>query len=277
MAEKNMMKAAIIQMTVTPGQIAANEAKAMAMAEEAARAGSDFIVLPELWSSGYDLGHLAEFAVPLADHGGIAKMQRLAKEYGIFIAAGSVATVKDGAYYNTAVLIDADGEIIGMYDKSHLFPLGLQEDQYFTAGRDFCLVDTPWGRVGLILCYDIRFPAFCRNLALRGAEIVVVPAQFGAPRIQHWNTLAVARAIENQCFVLACNVTGEKETGCNGSSLIISPWGEVIAHGDEREQILYGELDLQQIEKVRRTIPVFRQRQVGLDEIDNKKIKEKDL
>jgi omega-amidase len=264
-----MMQAAIIQMAVEPGNAAVNMGKAAAFVTEAAKQGCDFIVLPELWYGGYALDRLDELAAPLASHPGILRMQQLAKEYGVMLAAGSVATVKDGKYYNTAVLIGETGQIIGQYDKIHLFPLGLHEDQYFTPGEDFCLVDTPWGRLGIILCYDIRFPALCQNLALQGAELLIIPAQFGAARIQHWNILAQARAIENQCFVLACDVTGDKDSGYCGSSLMVSPWGELIAHGDEREQILYGELDFSQIEKVRRTIPVFQQRRSNVDEIDN--------
>ncbi len=271
MREKMSLDIAVIQMAVEPGTPAINMEKAVAMVREAAKNGSELIVLPELWYSGYALDQLAADAMPLSSHPGIQQMQRLAKEYGVFLAAGSVATKKQGSYYNTAVFIDNAGRITGQYDKIHLFPLGLHEDQYFAPGKDFCLVDTPWGRVGMILCYDIRFPALCQNLVLRGAEMLIIPAQFGAARIQHWNILAQARAIENQCFVLACDVTGDKDSGYCGSSLVVSPWGEVLVHGDDQETILYGKLDFSQIEKVRRTIPVFEQRRPIFDEIIDKK------
>lgn len=264
------MKAAIIQLAVKEGQIAENEKKALALLEEAAKQGSELLVLPELWNSGYDLEHLSLFAAPLGENTGIQKLQKLAAAFGVYIVAGSVATRKNGNYYNTSVTIDKQGNIIGEYDKIHLFPLGLQEDKYFTAGDHFCLVDTPWGKLGVILCYDVRFPALCRNLVLRGATILVVPAEFAQARITHWQILNRARAIENQCFVLAANVTGEIGSPYSGSSMIISPWGEIIAQGDEKEQIVYGELDFTQIEKVRRVIPVFQQRQDILDEIDHK-------
>lgn len=257
-------------MVVEPGNPAGNLEKAVSLVTEAAKKGSELIVLPELWYGGYALNRLSNDAISLPEHPGIQQMQRLAKEYGIFLAAGSVATVKNGSYYNTAVFIDDTGKIIGQYDKIHLFPLGLQEDRYFAPGKDFCLVDTPWGRMGIVLCYDIRFPALCQNLVLQGAELLIIPAQFGAARIQHWNILAQARAIENQCFVLACDVTGDKDSGYCGSSLMVSPWGEIIVQGDEKETILYGQLDFNQIEKVRRTIPVFQQRRAVFDEINDK-------
>lgn len=261
------LKTAVIQMAVTIGDIVANEANGIAMVKEAAQKGSQLIVLPELWNSGYDLGHLAQFAQPLAEHKTIQKLQGIAKEFGVTIVAGSVATKEGTDYYNTAVTIDNSGEIVGKYHKIHLFPLGLKEDQYFTPGEDFCLIDMPWGKMGIILCYDVRFPALCQNLVLQGASVLVIPAQFAAARIDHWRILNQARAIENQCFVLACNITGEDDSGYCGCSMIISPWGEMIAEGNSREQILYGELDFAQIEKVRRTIPVFQQRRMGIDQI----------
>lgn len=270
MREKTTLQAAMVQMAVTPGKPAVNLEKAASLVTEAAKNGSELIVLPELWYGGYALDRLAEDATSLSAHPGVLQMQQLAKEYGVFLAAGSVATVKNGSYYNTAVFIDDTGKIIGQYDKIHLFPLGLQEDRYFTRGEDFCLVDTPWGRVGIVLCYDIRFPALCQNLVLQGAEMLIIPAQFGAARIQHWNILAQARAIENQCFVLACDVTGDKDSGYCGSSLMVSPWGEILVQGDEKETILYGALDFSQIAKVRRTIPVFEQRCLIFDEINDK-------
>lgn len=263
------IKVAVIQMAVAEGNLTANEKKAIAMVRQAAEAGAELVVLPELWNSGYQLEQLAQFAAPVLENTSLKKMKALAKEFGIYLVAGSVATRKEDCYYNTAITFDHNGDIIGKYNKIHLFPLGLREDQYFAGGDDFCLVESPWGKLGIVLCYDLRFPALCRNLALQGANILVVPAQFPKARIRHWQILNQARAIENQCFVVAANVTGKMDSPYCGSSMIISPWGEILAQGDEREQILYSELDLEEISKVRKTIPVFQQRKAILDEIDD--------
>ncbi|MGH7792749.1 MAG: nitrilase-related carbon-nitrogen hydrolase, partial [Thermodesulfobacteriota bacterium] len=132
------------------------------------------------------------------------------------------------------------------------------ENTYFKSGGERLVVDTPLGKLGVIICYDLRFPELARGLALNGAEMLVVPAQWPKARLNHWRTLAIARAIENQSFVIACNRTGrDTKEEYPGHSLIIDPWGDVLAEGEEEEGFIIAEIDLERVNVVRRTMRCF--------------------
>lgn len=267
-------KAALVQFDVLPGQTALNEAAVERLIIKSAELGADMVVLPELWNVGYELGRLDVLA---QDMGGssVKLLARLAKEYGIFIFGGSIAEVKNGRYYNTAPVFNQKGELVHKYRKLHLFPLGLEEDKFFTAGDEWGLVDTPWGRFGLALCYDLRFPALIENLSLRGAQAIVVPAQWPTLRVNHWMLLNQARAVENQAFVLACNRTGKDRSGkYPGCSMLIDPFGDVVSGGIEATHpgVLLGELNLELLRKSRGGIPFYSARRRIIDEIDDTQI-----
>ena len=264
-------KAALVQFDILPGQTALNEAAAERLIVKSAELGADMVVLPELWNVGYDLPQLGNLA---QDMGGssIKLLSRLARENNIFIFGGSIAEIKNGRYYNTAPVFNQKGDLIHKYRKLHLFPLGLEEDKYFTAGDEWGLVDTPWGTFGVALCYDLRFPALLENLALRGAQALVIPAQWPTIRINHWLLLNQARAIENQAFVLACNRTGKDKSGkYSGCSMLVDPFGGIISGGAEANHpgVLLGELDFGLLPKCRRGIPFYSDRRRIIDEIDD--------
>jgi omega-amidase len=253
----------LAQMNVIVGQVEANLARARSMISEAAQRGSDLVVLPELWSTGYDLENATRHATAL-DAGIFAETAALAARYRIHVAGSCLSLIGPNEFGNTLVCFAPDGSLLGAYSKAHLYRL-MDEDQYLTAGNRTTLVDLPWGTAGLAICYDLRFPELCRRYALDGATMVILPAEWPRPRLAHWRTLLRARAIENQMFVIACNRVGESPTDhFPGHSAIIDPWGKAVVEGGDEEALLTGELDLEEIRKFRDKIPVFEDRRPGI-------------
>lgn len=256
-------RVAIAQMQVEIGNIEANEAKAKAFIEDAAGRGADFCVLPELWNMGYALSELPRLGQDTRGSS-VQMLKKCAAENEMPIVGGSIGEKKDGVFYNTLFYIDGRGELVEKYRKVHLFPLELEEDKYFQTGSEWVLTEVGPFQVGFMLCYDLRFPEFCRNLALRGAKIVFVPAQWPAARIDHWLALMKARAIENQIYIVGANAAN-----AGGQSLIVDPMGQVLASGGKEEALLLGEINFDRFEETRSRIPVYRDRKNILDEIDN--------
>ncbi len=244
------------QMDVKLGDPAANWETVKKMTAEAARRGSDLVVFPELWSTGYDLENAAEYATP-TDAGIFAQVAALAQTHEIAILGSCLSLLGEGQFGNTAVYFDGNGRSLGEYSKLHLFRL-MQEEQFLTAGPQRTLVETAWGKAGLTICYDLRFPELFRRYALAGAQLVFVPAEWPHPRLAHWRTLLRARAIENQMFVVACNRVGRsKQTDFFGHSCIIDPWGESVIELGEGEMLGTAVIDIAKVNEVRAKIPVF--------------------
>ena len=252
----------LAQMDVQLGEPERNLARVHDLVAEASRRGSDIVLLPELWATGYDLGNAAKHATP-TDQGLFAATADLAREHSIHIV-GSLLATKGGHITNTAVLFAPTGEALGEYSKIHLFRL-MEEEKVLAAGNQTPILDLPWGKSGLAICYDLRFPELFRKYALGGAVIVFLVAEWPHPRLAHWRILLRARAIENQCFVAACNRVGESRgQRFFGRSAIVDPWGEVVIEGGEEEVLLTAEVDLAQVEEVRARIPVFADRREEL-------------
>lgn len=247
------------QMDVKLGQPAINLAQVQQWAAEAGRRGSDVLVLPELWPTGYDLSRAADYATAVTA-GIFAEVANLAREHQIHILGSCLSLLGEGMYGNTAVLFDPTGNSLGEYSKVHLFQL-MDEHKYLTAGDGRCLMETPWGKSGLAICYDLRFPELFRAYALEGAKIVFLPAEWPYPRLAHWRTLLRARAIENQMFVVACNRIGTTEsTVFFGHSCIIDPWGETVVEAGDTSQLLTVTIDLGKVSEIRTKIPIFADR-----------------
>ena len=241
----------LAQMDIVLGQPEANFARVRELAAEAKRRGSDILVLPELWATGYDLENAAKHASG-TEEGLFAWTAALAREHGLYIV-GSLLEARGGRCHNTAHIFSPSGELVGLYRKIHLFaPMG--EDRYLSAGDDAPLFDLPWGRSALALCYDLRFPELFRRYTLAGARIVFVPAEWPHPRLAHWRTLLAARAIENQVFVVACNRVGGEFCG---HSAVYDPWGEAVAEAGQAEALLTAGINLDLVEEVRRRFPVL--------------------
>lgn len=252
----------LAQMDIALGQPQANLAKVRKWTAEARRRGSDVVLFPELWSTGYDLENVEQYATGL-DEGLFAELATLARENAIYIC-GSLLSAQDGRYHNTAPLFSPAGERLGHYSKIHLFRL-MDEDKYLAAGRATPVFDLPWGRSAIAICYDLRFPELFRRYTLAGTRIVFLPAEWPYPRLEHWRTLLQARAIENQLFIAACNRVGKSQgERFFGHSAIYDPWGRLVVEAGEGEALLTASVDMALVEEVRRMIPVFADRRPEL-------------
>lgn len=247
-------KAACVQFDVKKEEFQKNLAFVVSSLRELSKEKVRLVVLPELWAAKFD----KEKAEKLWEFSQVAlhEVASLSKKYEMVIV-GSLIEKEGSNYFNTAYVTDASGNEIAKYRKVHLFSMA-GENTYFKSGGEKVVVDTQFGKLGVIICYDLRFPELARGLALKGAEILVVPAQWPKARLNHWRTLAIARAIENQFFVIACNRTGwDMKEEYPGHSLIIDPWGDVLAEGGEEEVFIIAEIDLERVNVVRRTMRCF--------------------
>lgn len=248
----------LAQTDIALGDPEANFERIRAWTVEAARRGSALVVFPELWSTGYDLENWQRHASAPGE-GMFARLSALAREHHIALG-GSVLEARAGRAYNAFALFDADGHALATYRKVHLFRL-MDEEKWLAPGERLELVEAEWGLTGLAICYDLRFPELFRSYALRGARLVVVPAEWPSRRAAHWKALLRARAIENQMFVAGCNRVGEtKGEHFGGGSAVIDPWGEAVIEGGAAPTLLTTEVDLGEVERVRQRIPVFEDR-----------------
>lgn len=191
-----------------------------------------------------------------------------AKEHGIYIVGGSFLERRSDGLYNTSLLFDKNGELKGSYSKVHLFDaFEFKESKTTKAGKALPVFDTDFGRIGITICYDLRFPEVYRTLALKGANLVLVPSAFIA-RIDHWETLVKAAALQNLMFIVAANLIGKhKGHDFFGRSMIVDPWGIPLSVAPDRECIIYAELDLEHQKELRRRLPVLEQRRPELYEL----------
>ncbi len=248
--------AAAVQFNITLGDVEANLAKVRSALARVHERGANLAVLPEMWSSGYDYKRLATLAeqTPRVLEELLALSARME-----MVIVGSLAEKDEGSIYNTAFVLDR-GELAGKYRKLHLFST-MGEDRFLASGNETLVVRTSIGRLGVAICYDLRFPELFRKLALEGAEILCIPAEWPKPRQEHWRTLLRARAIENQLFVAAANCCGlQGKLDFFGMSLLISPRGEILAEGGETDTELTAHFDFEEMATYRFQIPCFRDR-----------------
>ena len=258
-------KAAMIQMRsgLTP---AANIEAAVRMIGEAKTAGADYVLTPEM-TNIMEVKRDRLFATIVDEEAdtSLATLRELARKLGIYIHIGSLAiklTAEKAA--NRGFLIDPKGEIAARYDKIHMFDVDLgngesyRESRSYSAGETAVISDLPWGRLGLTICYDLRFPALYRALAEAGATMLAIPSAFTQQTGEsHWHVLIRARAIENGSFVFAAAQAGKHENGREtfGHSLIVDPWGRILAEGGTEPGVVMAEIDLAEVNKARSRIP----------------------
>ena len=256
--------AACVQLR-TGQDVARNVTDACDLIRQAAAQGADFIATPET-SHLMELGGKALFAktVPQDEDTGLAAFRALAEELKCWLLIGSLSIrISEHKIANRSFLLGPDGAIAAAYDKIHMFDVDLKggesyrESKNFQAGDQAVLVDLPWGRLGLSICYDLRFAALYRALAQGGAQILTVPAAFTQQTGEaHWHILLRARAIENGCFVIAPAQGGHHDNGRKtyGHSLIISPWGEILAQGGTDPCVISARIDLERVTEARARI-----------------------
>ncbi|MEA3543725.1 MAG: carbon-nitrogen family hydrolase [Thermodesulfobacteriota bacterium] len=251
---------ASIQFNIALGSIDTNLDTTTAALRRIARQGAKLAVLPEMWSCGYDYRNLAALAKETPRV--LQKLQNECRKLDL-VTVGSLPELADSTIYNTAYIIDR-GEIVGSYRKLHLFST-MREDQFLGSGNHSLVVDTSVGRLGVAICYDLRFPELFRKLALEGAEIVCIPAEWPKPRQEHWKTLLRARAIENQFFVIAANCCGKQgKLDFFGLSQLISPLGDVLQLAAEENTELVTTFDFAEMEDYRKKINILNDRRADI-------------
>jgi len=263
-AQTSVLRAAAVQLTATPDK-ARNLETADRLVRRAAADGARLVVLPEKWSLLGRGADLRDGAEPI-DGPAVTWARDAARELGIDLVAGSVAERVDGEakLRNTSLHIGPDGEVKAVYRKVHMFDVEVEgtvyrESDHEAPGDDVVLSATADGvELGLTVCYDVRFPELYRILAVRGARIVTIPAAFTVPTTRdHWEVLVRARAIEDQCFVIAANQVGEHVEGLRsgGRSMIVDPWGLVLAQAADSETVITADLDLDAQAAIRTRLP----------------------
>ncbi|MDO8527972.1 MAG: carbon-nitrogen hydrolase family protein [Deltaproteobacteria bacterium] len=259
---------AAVQMTSTSDK-KDNFKKVASFVAEAVAKKARLIVLPEHWNWLGKSKDKKNEAEPITGPS-IQFIQQLAKQHQCLIVAGSIAeTNGDKPPFNTSVFIHADGTLGKVYRKMHLFDAnvagGHKESETTSCGKEIAIEKTEWGEIGMAVCYDVRFPELFTCMRKAGASLFVIPANFtavtGAP---HWEVLLRARAIENQCFVIAADQTGITGAGweAHGHSMIVDPWGEILAMAGKEEGIITAKIDLEKISEVRNKMPVHAHRKL---------------
>jgi deaminated glutathione amidase len=266
------LRVACVQLTSRSDKTA-NLEKTEQLVTKAAATGADFVVLPEKWNAIGDAEALDAAAETLETGESVAAMAGWARTHGITLVGGSITERREGRekLSNTSVVFDSGGSIVGIYRKIHLFDVDVgghvyRESDAEEPGDEPVVVDVEGWRAGLTVCYDVRFPELYRILALRGAELVTVPAHFTLyTGKDHWELLLRARAVENQYYVVAAAQVGETLSGrlSFGRSLIADPWGTVVATAPDEETVITAELDRRRLEEVRAKLPSLASRQAA--------------
>lgn len=265
------MKLALIQMKIknTPEE---NLVEAKKMLAKAAKENIGIAVFPEMFACPYDNSCFPRFAMD-KDDPFLTEMGNAALEYGIYIVAGSVPEKFKKKIYNTSFVFDPKGRRVERHRKMHLFDIDVEGGQRFmesdvlSPGEEFTTFDTPWGKLGLMICYDIRFPELARLLALKGAKGIIVPAAFNMTTgPAHWELSFRARALDNQVFM--AGVAPARDVNSSyvawGHTISTDPWGRILTQMDEKEGIAFVEWDMELLDKVRKELPLLKHRRKDL-------------
>lgn len=246
----------LIQMDIVFGQPKENYQHVIELFEQADLQEDEIVVLPEMWNTAYDLTHLAQIADPDSQQT-VRVLSALAQKYQVTIFGGSVAVKENKQFFNRSYVISKQGTVIAQYDKVHLFGL-MHEEQYLTAGAKRAEYHDGLFQFAPVICYDLRFPEWFRVQAQMGINTFILAAQWPKPRIQQWKQLAIARAIENQCYIVAVNRVGfDPENEYNGHSLVIAPTGEILKELGTKEEIVRSVIELEQIQTTRNNMSVL--------------------
>ena len=223
----------------------------------------DLIVFPEVWANGWVCSKFEEGAENINDSETLRYLQNVAMDFGSVVIGGSFIQKFDNFYKNTCPVISSNGKLICTYDKMHLFShKGCEEDKYIEAGSNLKILDLGFTKIGLSICYDIRFPELYRRYSSLGVEVFVNVAAWSNTKPEHWDIMHKARAIENQCFMIVANQTGKIDANeCNlGHSMVINPWGQVVEELACEESCLYTEINVEEVRRLRKEFPLLRDR-----------------
>lgn len=262
---------ALIQMSVTTDK----EENLRRACEAVRKAGKvDIAVLPEMFCCPYDSACFRAYG---EEQGGTVyqTLAALAREQGIYLVGGTMPELENGSVYNTCYVFDPEGKCIARHRKTHLFDIDVEGGQSFresdtlSAGRDVTTFETPWGVMGVCVCFDFRFPELSRLMALRGAQVIFVPAAFNMTTgPAHWELLFRQRAVDEQCFTVGCAPARDMNASYHswGHSIVCSPWGDVLHRCEETETTLIAKLDMSLVPSIRRQLPLLSARRTDLYE-----------
>lgn len=264
------MKIGIIQSPVTADQ-EANLANADRAIRQAAEDGGDIVILPEMFSCPYRNSAFVANAEP-CDGPSVARLSAAAAQCGVYLVGGSIPLLEDGRIHNASFVFDRNGAVIAVHKKVHLFDIAIdggqvfRESDTFTAGNSVTVFDTEFGKMGLCICFDFRFPELARLMALEGARCIFVPAAFNMTTgPAHWELMFRQRAVDNQLFTAGVAPARSYEGYVSyANSMVVSPWGDVLYRADEKPCLAVVEVDLDQIDSVRRQLPLLSARRTDL-------------
>lgn len=255
------MKVATIQLGIVPGE---DREQTFLRVEEmlsALPAEVDLVLLPELWNVGFfSFDRYPEVAEPL--HGKtVERLARAAKKLDAYIFTGSFVERQEDRFYNTCALLDRKGDMVANYQKMHLFGYGSRECEVMSAGEAPVVAQTDFGKVGLSICYDLRFPELYRKLVDQGAQVLINCAAWPYPRVENWSCLNMVRAMENQSYFLSCSCAdGAPGQQFIGRSMVVDPWGTPIAAAGERETIILSDIYPERVPAIRKEFTALQDR-----------------
>lgn len=248
------MKVACVQMAVVEGDKAATIEKACESIRRCQ--GADLIVLPEIWNIGFM--SFDRYQGEAEDRSGptLKAMSAMAREVKAYLHAGSLVEKEGGRYYNASYLLSPEGAILDCYRKIHLFGYNSRETQLLTPGRRVVVVETPLGGIGMATCFDLRFPELFRRMVEAGTETFLICSAWPYPRLEHWLLLTRSRAVENQSYLVAANAAGINQgVQFVGHSMVVDPWGTVLAGAGDGETIVNSEIDRTEVRRARKQFP----------------------
>ncbi|MDW7651429.1 MAG: carbon-nitrogen family hydrolase [Bacillota bacterium] len=258
------MDVAIVQLDVSDQQIRQerfNQVRSILQNLQDSEKHPDLILLPEIWGTGFFNFH--DYATHSEEAQGetYSFLAPWAKKMNCHILGGSIVEQCDNNLYNSALMIDPNGELVGTYRKIHLFGYQSEESRLLSRGTTPTVLKTELGTVGITTCYDLRFPELYRAMANAGAEIFLVVSAWPLARLEHWTLFNRVRALENQCYLISCNCAGKiKEQTFAGNSMIVDPWGTVLYTAGEEACVLRGKVDTGKVAEIRNSFPAFSDR-----------------
>jgi omega-amidase len=277
---KNYFKMAVCQMNVVDDK-ELNLDKANKMISEASKNGAELVVLPEMFNCPYDTSKFQAYAESINNSITLKSVSNAAADGGVYLIAGSIPELLDGKLYNSSFIFDMNGKVIKIHRKMHLFDINLpneitfKESDIITAGNNITVFETDLAKIGVAICYDMRFPELFRLMTIKGAELFVVPGAFNMTTgPAHWETTIRARAIDNQTYMAVASPSQNIDMAyiAYGHSMVVDPWGNIIAKAGEDEEIIYATIDKDYIYKVRNELPLLKNRRTDIyDLIEIKK------
>ena len=269
-------KTAVCQMLVSQSKIE-NINKAKSLIEEAVAKCAEIVILPEMFNCPYDNSLFSGFAETYPDGETIKFLSQIANENKIYLVGGSIPEAAETAQgkkiFNSSFFFNQQGELIARHRKVHLFDIDIEggisfrESDTLGRGEHITIAGTKWCDMGLAICYDMRFPELMRAMVLNGAKVILIPAAFNTTTgPAHWETTIKARAVDNQAFVVAASPARNLEAGYHayGHSIVVDPWGEILAEAGTGEEIIYADIDLERVATIRRQLPLLKHRRTDL-------------